>query len=300
MTIYKKYNGIEKEDDLEINIYDAQFRELDAQTGRWWQIDPVTDGYENLSPYASMYDNPISISDPLGDEGEACCWEEIKAVGNFVAGAAVGAVAGGIDNVTGSNLRGKLSSSFAGTGAAGHGWNFGLNVADAGGMVLGAAETITGGAGMFGATVATVGTGGAASPVTVPIGIGSTALATHGVFTMGNSANNMMNQNGRVNAGSNSSSGSNAGKRRENRIPDQGPPNSTQANKPGTTIKKYGPNGNVQKEFNKGHTGKGTPKKERKDHIHDYKPNRQNPSGRGTRMPGRKPKKNELKKDFGI
>lgn len=73
----KKYNGIEKVDELEINIYDAQFRELDAQTGRWWQIDPVTDGYENLSPYASMYNNPLEYSDPLGNEGESCCLDGV-------------------------------------------------------------------------------------------------------------------------------------------------------------------------------------------------------------------------------
>lgn len=69
----KKYNGIELENDLEIQTYDAFFRELDPQTGRWWQIDPVTDGYENLSPYASMYDNPMRYSDPLGNEGDDCC-----------------------------------------------------------------------------------------------------------------------------------------------------------------------------------------------------------------------------------
>ncbi|WP_199119244.1 DUF6443 domain-containing protein [Pedobacter sp. ASV28] len=69
-----KYNGIEKENDLQIEIYDAQFRELDGQVGRWWQIDPVTDGYESISPYASMYNNPITYSDKLGNEGQACCW----------------------------------------------------------------------------------------------------------------------------------------------------------------------------------------------------------------------------------
>jgi RHS repeat-associated protein len=69
-----KYNGIEKENDLGIEVYDAQFRELDGQIGRWWQIDPVTDGYENISPYASMYNNPIIYSDPLGNEGQNCCW----------------------------------------------------------------------------------------------------------------------------------------------------------------------------------------------------------------------------------
>lgn len=74
----KKYNGIELENDLELQTYDAFFRELDPQIGRWWQLDPVTEGYEHFSPYASMYNNPLTYSDPLGNEGQACCWEEIK------------------------------------------------------------------------------------------------------------------------------------------------------------------------------------------------------------------------------
>jgi RHS repeat-associated protein len=204
----KKYNGIELENDLEIQTYDAFFRELDPQTARWWQIDPVTDGYEDISPYASMYDNPMKYSDPLGDEGESCCWDKIKEAANYVGGAVMGAVVGGIDNVTGSNLRGAVSSSFEGTGAAGNGWNMGLNVADAGGVVLGIAEIGTGAAGVIGAGAGTLLTAGVASPVTVPIGAGSVALATHGVFTVSNSANNLVNQNGRVNAGSNNPYGS--------------------------------------------------------------------------------------------
>jgi RHS repeat-associated protein len=76
----KKYNGIEFENDLGLNVYDAQFRELDTQTDRWWQIDPITNGYESISPYASMYNNPITISDPLGDEGEDCCKEIWNAI----------------------------------------------------------------------------------------------------------------------------------------------------------------------------------------------------------------------------
>jgi RHS repeat-associated protein len=66
----KKYNGIEFDNDLEIESYDAFFRNLDVQTGKWWQVDPRVDaGYESFSPYASMYDDPERYSDPLGDEG---------------------------------------------------------------------------------------------------------------------------------------------------------------------------------------------------------------------------------------
>jgi RHS repeat-associated protein len=68
----RKYNGIEKENDLQIEIYDAQLRELDAQVGRWWQIDPEIENMEMWSPYVSNYDNPITYMDPLGDEPECC------------------------------------------------------------------------------------------------------------------------------------------------------------------------------------------------------------------------------------
>lgn len=80
----KKYNGIELENDLEIQTYDAFFRELDPQTGRWWQVDPKTENMEMWSPYASNYDNPLRYSDPLGDEGQECCWELMKAVINLI------------------------------------------------------------------------------------------------------------------------------------------------------------------------------------------------------------------------
>ena len=77
----KKYNGIEKENDLQIEIYDAPLRELDGQVGVWWQIDPKTENMEMWSPYVSNYDNPLRYSDPLGDEGQQCCtelWNDIK------------------------------------------------------------------------------------------------------------------------------------------------------------------------------------------------------------------------------
>jgi RHS repeat-associated protein len=63
-----KYNGIEFDEDLGINSYEAFYRELDPSIGRWWQIDPQADNtLHELSPYSSMHNNPVFASDFLGD-----------------------------------------------------------------------------------------------------------------------------------------------------------------------------------------------------------------------------------------
>lgn len=64
----RKYNGIEFNDEFDLDQYDANYRTLDPQIGRWGQIDPKVDEMEAWSPYASNYDNPIKFSDILGDE----------------------------------------------------------------------------------------------------------------------------------------------------------------------------------------------------------------------------------------
>jgi hypothetical protein len=92
------------------------------------------------------------------------------------------------------------------------------------------------------------------------------------------------------------------GARRENRIPDTGVPNSTATNPSGTTVKKYGPDGVVQKEYNQGHQQTKS-EAEKTDYVHDHipKPNSHPKEPQKTdRQPGRAPKKNELLKDFGI
>lgn len=91
--------------------------------------------------------------------------------------------------------------------------------------------------------------------------------------------------------------GTGRGRRRRNRIEDRGTPGTIAWNGAGTTAKKYGADGWVEKEFNKGHSG--GPPVELDDHIHDYVPNPHHPEGRPTRQPARRPRPGE-RGEFGL
>jgi RHS repeat-associated protein len=63
----KKFNrGTELNTDFEINFYETNFRSLDPQVGRFWQIDPMSDAAYEFSPYSYANSNPITFTDPLG------------------------------------------------------------------------------------------------------------------------------------------------------------------------------------------------------------------------------------------
>lgn len=66
-TNKKKFNGIEQNTAFDLNMYDAKYRNLDPQLGRFWQVDPKVESAEAWSPYSAMLNNPIRYADPLGD-----------------------------------------------------------------------------------------------------------------------------------------------------------------------------------------------------------------------------------------
>ena len=86
-----KFNGIEKVDNFGLDINMATFRTLDPAIGRWWSVDPKAEHDYAGSPYSSMYNNPISFTDPEGD-CPVCV-----AIG---IGAAVGVFSNGLSNAS--------------------------------------------------------------------------------------------------------------------------------------------------------------------------------------------------------
>ncbi|MEO8933665.1 MAG: RHS repeat-associated core domain-containing protein [Xanthomarina sp.] len=63
-----KYNGVEYEETLGLNLYEMYWRGYDASLGRFMQIDPLSELpiQIDLMPYSFAWNNPIVFSDPSG------------------------------------------------------------------------------------------------------------------------------------------------------------------------------------------------------------------------------------------
>jgi RHS repeat-associated protein len=68
------YNSKEIQDDFNLYWYDYGARFYDPGLGRWHVIDPMTEKYYNLTPYAYVLNNPISKMDIYG----LTDWDAVK------------------------------------------------------------------------------------------------------------------------------------------------------------------------------------------------------------------------------
>jgi RHS repeat-associated protein len=69
-----KYNGIELEESLGLNLYEMPFRQYDPAIARWTSIDPVV--HYSLSTYNAFDNNPVFWADPSGANSTAEWMEE--------------------------------------------------------------------------------------------------------------------------------------------------------------------------------------------------------------------------------
>jgi RHS repeat-associated protein len=56
--------GSEKDDEIFIGAYTAEYWEYDSRLGRRWNVDPIVD--ESISSFATYANNPMFNIDPLG------------------------------------------------------------------------------------------------------------------------------------------------------------------------------------------------------------------------------------------
>lgn len=65
-TYKYKFNGMEYQDEFDVNLYDFGARNYDPALGRWMNVDPMAHERESLTSYNFCSNNPINRVDPDG------------------------------------------------------------------------------------------------------------------------------------------------------------------------------------------------------------------------------------------
>jgi RHS repeat-associated protein len=80
---YKFNEGTELNSSFDINLYETNFRSLDPQIGRFHQVDPMSDAFEDFTPYSYANNNPILLNDPFGLASDTTILPNVTVTGKY-------------------------------------------------------------------------------------------------------------------------------------------------------------------------------------------------------------------------
>ena len=174
-----------------LNQYDSKARMQEFQIPHFTTRDPLCEKYYDLSPYGYCAGNPMIYVDPDGKD----LWDFLLGFGSSIGGN----LSLGVSNKPVNNLISNAND-----------YNVGRDIGDVISIGMGVIEAAIGGGTAGGGTVATVGSVGTTSPITVPVTAAGVGLIVHGTAVAGKAVVSLMSQDGRVSqnevGGSNTSS----------------------------------------------------------------------------------------------